>query len=90
MPSKKSPQSLDFRVGSRGWCYLLEDYGLQKNDFDKAQDLITEIRKRGHLPLDFIAEDESRVAEGVEHLDNPDSCRYADTLMDNLSNVSST
>jgi hypothetical protein len=33
---------LDFAVGSRGWCYLLEPHGLFKGDFDTAEKLITE------------------------------------------------
>ena len=31
--------SLDFPVSSRGWCYLLEEYGLNKGDFDRAETL---------------------------------------------------
>jgi hypothetical protein len=33
--------SMDFAVGSRGWCYLLERHGLLKGEFDAAQKLIT-------------------------------------------------
>ena len=29
--------TLDFQVSSRGWCYILEEYGLNKGDFDTAQ-----------------------------------------------------
>lgn len=29
-------RTLEFRVSSRGWCYLLEEYGLDKGDFDTA------------------------------------------------------
>jgi hypothetical protein len=28
--------SMDFRVGSRDWCYILERHGLRKGDFDAA------------------------------------------------------
>jgi hypothetical protein len=35
---------LDFRVNSRGWCYLLEN--------DNAQKLVNDCRKSGDLPLD--------------------------------------
>jgi hypothetical protein len=52
--------SLDFAIGSRDWCYLLEDYGLRKGDFDAAQKLINACRKSGELPLDICAEDASR------------------------------
>jgi hypothetical protein len=36
--------TMDFTVGSRGWCYILERHGLRKGDFDIAQRLIT-VRK---------------------------------------------
>jgi hypothetical protein len=52
---------IDFAVGSRGWCYLLERHGLRKGGFDAAQRLINECRRSGELPLDICAEDASRV-----------------------------
>ncbi len=63
---------LDISVSSRGWCYLLEDHGLSKADFDKAQDLINEMRKSGLLPLDICADDSTRMFHGVERIDDPD------------------
>ena len=52
---------LDFAIGSRGWCYILEQQaGLLKPDFDAAQKLIGDCRKNGLLPLDICAEDEAR------------------------------
>jgi hypothetical protein len=63
---------MDFEVGSRGWCYILEQHGLVKGDFDAAQDLITDCRKSGELPLDICAEDESRGTVGLQELDDPD------------------
>ena len=47
---------LDFKASARGWCYMLEPYGLAKGDFDKAEKLINGCRKNGSLPLDFTAE----------------------------------
>ena len=35
--------TLDFDVSARGWCYLLEEHGLTKGEFDKAQALIEAI-----------------------------------------------
>ena len=61
---------LDIAVSSRGWCYLLEDHGLSKSDFDKAQDLINDLRKSGLLPLDICADDSARMFYGIERLDN--------------------
>src|SRR5664280_1995515 len=67
---KEVNSSLDFQVSSRGWCYLLEEYGLNKGDFDKAQDLINDCRKSGKLPLDICAEDSTRTAEGIDEIDD--------------------
>lgn len=61
---------LDFTVSSRGWAYILEEYGLLKGDFDAAQIFINECRKSGLLPLNICAEDDGRALEGVQLLDN--------------------
>lgn len=59
--------TLDFSVSSRGWCYVLEEYGLNKGDFDRAQRLINDCRKNGMLPLDVCAEDRARSAENTTY-----------------------
>jgi len=64
--------TMDFAVGSRGWCYILERHGLRKGDFDAAENLITACRKTGHLPLEICAEDSSRETVGLEQLDSND------------------
>jgi hypothetical protein len=64
---------LDFEVGTRGWCYLLETNTIiTKGEFDAAERLIACCRKSGDLPLDICAEDDKRSVEGLEQLDNPD------------------
>ena len=82
--------TMDFRVGSRGWCYILEQHGLEKGDFDAAQDLITDCRKSGDLPLDVCAEDESRGTVGLQELDDPDvedkAQSWIDYVRDHASN----
>jgi hypothetical protein len=60
--------SMDFSVGSRGWCYILERHDLRKGDFDAAERLIIACRKSGDLPLDICAEDSSRETIGVEQI----------------------
>ena len=65
--------TMDFKVGSRGWCYILEPHGLTKGDFDAAQAIITDCRKTGDLPLDICAEDDSRETVGLQgDLDDQD------------------
>ena len=59
----------DIEVSSRGWCYLLEEHGLRKGDFDTAQELINDCRKSGLLPLDICVEDSKRLAENLEEID---------------------
>lgn len=61
---------LDFSIGSRGWCYILEEYGLDKGDFDAAQALISDCRKSGELPLDIVADDDARTFINLESLDD--------------------
>jgi hypothetical protein len=73
---------LDFKVSTRGWCYLLEPHGLAKGDFDKAERLITACRKSGKLPLDICAEDASREFDGLEQLDAADVQREAASWID--------
>jgi hypothetical protein len=62
--------TMDFAVGSRGWCYILERHGLRKGDFDDAQKLINACRKSGELPLDICAEDASRETIGLERINS--------------------
>jgi hypothetical protein len=62
-------KGLPFKVSSRGWCYVLEEYGLTKGDFKSAQDLINDGRKTGGLPIDFTALDGGRAFDCVEFID---------------------
>ena len=72
--------TLEFKVSARGWCYLLEEHGLSKGDFDAAQTLINACRKDGLLPVDFVAVDQSRAFEGQEVIWGDD----ADGAFDNI------
>jgi hypothetical protein len=61
--------SMDFSVGARGWCYILENHNaLRKGDFDVAEKLITDCRKSGDLPLDICAEDDARETIGLQKI----------------------
>jgi hypothetical protein len=81
---KEINSTVDFRVSSRGWCYILEEHGLGKGEFDKAQKLINECRKNGLLPIDFTVEDEARGADCLESCDDGDPGRHAATLASSL------
>ena len=78
---------MDFEVGSRGWCYILEEHGLRKGDFKAAEALITELRKTGYLPLDICADDQSRATIGLEELDDDDAEDEADSWIKHLRSV---
>jgi hypothetical protein len=79
--------TIDFKVGSRGWCYILEEHGLRKGDFKAAQKLITNLRKTGKLPLDICAEDQARATIGLESLDDDDAEDEADSWIQHLRTV---
>ncbi len=76
---------LDFKPGARGWCYILEEYGLLKGDFDKAEDLINACRKSGHLPIDFTMEDSKREIDNVETIDDTSPDEEAEWILDYIS-----
>jgi hypothetical protein len=77
---------MDFDVGSRGWCYILERHGLRKGEFGAAEKLIADCRKSGALPLDICAEDESRRAVGLQQLNDSDIEAEAAGWIDYLTN----
>jgi hypothetical protein len=59
--------NLDFKISARGWCYQLEQARIiNKDQFDKVENAINNCRKRGYLPVDFIAEEDARAFTGVE------------------------
>jgi hypothetical protein len=76
---------MDFAVGSRGWCYILERRGLRKGDFDACEKLVSECRKSGALPLGICAEDRSREAVGLEEIDSNDVEEEVESWADHLS-----
>jgi hypothetical protein len=76
--------TMDFRVGARGWCYLLEHHGLTKGNFAATESLITDCRKTGELPLDICAEDDSRASVGLEDIDDSNVEREAQGAVDHL------
>jgi hypothetical protein len=84
---KELKSGLDFEVSSRGWCYILEEHGLRKNEFDTAQRLINDCRKNGNLPVNICAEDEARAFENLQDLDEEDPEEFARGWIDYLSDV---
>lgn len=78
-------ESIDFKVSSRGWGYLMEQGGyINKSQFDKVENAINRCRKEGILPVDFVAEEKSREFTGIQV---PSSGTVEDTLKWMLKNV---
>lgn len=64
-------RQIGFRVSARGWAYLLEQKRMiNKDQFDKVNTLINTCRKKGFLPIDFVAEEAARDFSGVENVTN--------------------
>jgi hypothetical protein len=73
-------REIGFKVSSRGWGYIMEQKGIiTKDQFDKIEDVINRARRKGLLPVDFIAEESARKFEGV------DEWQPEDTLPEHVS-----
>ena len=81
---RKIDETLDYKVSSRGWCYILEEHGLGKDQFQRCQNLINDCRKNGMLPFDLCAPDPRRAAEGIEGVDDPDLDAEAESALQNV------
>lgn len=72
---------LDFKISARGWCYQMEQLRIiNKDQFDKVENAINRARKKGYLPVDFIAEEDARAFSGIEQ----PSSRTLGALMDDM------
>lgn len=85
----KIQNEIGFKVSSRGWGYIMEQNGIiTKDQFDKAEALINRCRKRGWLPVDFVAEDGARrfdhVHQGTKEKYGRD---HSDHIIDSLDDV---
>lgn len=76
---------IGFKVSSRGWCYLMEQAGeIDKSQFDKVDAAINKARKEGILPVDFVADDDTRAFSCIEE---PDTQSIEDLLIERLERV---
>lgn len=59
-------KTINFKVSSRGWAYLMEgERMINKDQFDKVTNLINTCRKKGLLPIDFVAEQAARAFTNI-------------------------
>jgi len=83
---KEIDSRFDFKQSSRGWCYQLEGMGfVSKGEFDDVQKAINECRKRGLVPLDFVAEEEARQFDVFDDVDEETPEEYLTSWVDHLS-----
>ncbi len=61
---QETQRGIDFQMSARGWCYIMEQFGLKKSDFERGQIWINECRYYGFLEPGFILEDESHEVKG--------------------------
>ncbi len=60
-------EKIGFKLSPRGWCYELESIRLVDKDlFDKAEEVINEGRIAGFISVDLVADEDARHSEGVE------------------------
>jgi hypothetical protein len=63
--------TLDFKLGARDWCYVLEcARSLIKGEFDTSEKLIGTCRKDGHLPVDICCNDNGRPTANLKYIDD--------------------
>jgi hypothetical protein len=76
-------RQIGFKVSARGWAYLLEGQRLiNKDQFDRVETVINSCRKKGILPIDFVAEEEGRQFSGVEVPTSDSPCEYLKRFLD--------
>lgn len=74
---KKIDEKVGFKVSSRGWAYQLEGFRLiNKDQFDLCENVINDCRKKGYLPIDFVAEEEGRRFSGIEAPESESPIEY--------------
>jgi hypothetical protein len=76
-------EQIGFKVSARGWCYQLESARLiNKDQFDRVESVINKCRKKGILPIDFVAEEEGRQFSGVETKQDETPLEYLKSYME--------
>lgn len=80
-------RKIGFKVSSRGWCYQLEGFNvITKDQFDKVQKVINLCRKQGYLPLDFTAQDESRIFDNIQMIEEDTPAEKMQSFLSTMLN----
>ena len=84
----RTAEQMDFKIGARDWCYVLENAGsLTKGQFDAAEKLIGDCRKDSHLPLDICAIDKGRPTANVASIDNTSVKEEAEDIVERIKDA---
>ena len=60
-------RQMGFKLSSRGLAYQMEGFRwINKDQFDRVEEAVNTARKRGYLPVDFVAEETARSFSGIE------------------------
>lgn len=82
-------EKIGFKVSARGWAYLLEtNRMINKDEFDKVNNLINKCRKLGYLPIDFVAEEDARAFKNVEKPNKDNIIDYLGTWLEHAQKAS--
>lgn len=74
--------TMDYNIGSRDWCYVLEVAGsLTKGEFDAGEKLITACRKNGQLPVDICVIDNGRPTANLKFIDRTSVAEEAEDII---------
>lgn len=79
---KDTQKGIDFSMSARGWCYILEPFGLEKSDFETGQIWINQCRYYGFLEPGFILEEESHEVKG-----QPDESESVEDFVEGQYNI---
>ncbi|MBA7666270.1 hypothetical protein ES703_74349 [subsurface metagenome] len=86
---KKLTHRVGMKISARGWCYIMEGFNLiTKAQFDVVEKLINDgCRRKGMLPIDFVAQEEARRFSGVEHPDTESPAMYMQSCLNMALNA---
>jgi hypothetical protein len=80
--------TMDYKIGARDWCYVLEVAGsLTKGEFDAGEKLITACRKKGRLPVDICVVDNGRPTANLKFIDRTSVEEESEDIIARIENA---
>lgn len=79
---------LSFHMSARGWCYIMEQYGLKKGDFvGCGESWIRECRVLGYLQPEFILDDQGHEVTEEEEREASDKEGFIEVAYSGFQNA---